>query len=192
MRLYSLLTLFTGLFMTTLHVAPAFAATEKAIFAGGCFWCIEAELQELEGVISVVSGYTGGTTKNATYQAMGDHREAVEVVFDPAKIPYEKLLESFWDNIDPTDDGGQFYDRGSHYHTAIFYANEQQKTLAEASKMARQKRLKDPIVTPILPATAFYPAEDHHQDFYQTNPEHYNRYKTGSGRKETLKKIWKE
>ncbi len=192
MRLTSLFTLITGLFMTTLAANPAAAGTEKAVFAGGCFWCMEAELQELEGVASVTSGYTGGTTKNATYQSMGDHREAVEVVFDPAKISYEKLLESFWDNIDPTDAGGQFYDRGSHYHTAIFYANDVQKKLAEASKIDRQKRLEDPIVTEILPATVFYVAEANHQDFYKTNPDHYNSYKKGSGRKEKLKKLWKK
>lgn len=174
--------------MTT--ATTAHAADEKAIFAGGCFWCMESDLQELPGVKAVTSGYTGGSKTNPTYQDLGDHAEAVEVIYDPAIISYEKLLESYWDNIDPTDAGGQFFDRGSHYRTAIFVANDTQRTAAEASKQARQKKLEKPIVTTIEAATTFYPAEDYHQDYYKTNPVHYNAYKTGSRRKETLKQIW--
>lgn len=177
--------------VAAMSATSASAATEKAIFAGGCFWCMEAELQELEGVITVTSGYTGGETPNPTYDNMHAHIEAVQVEFDPSRISYEKLLESYWDNIDPTDAGGQFYDRGSHYRTAIFVANDAQRAAAEASKKTRQARLDKPIVTTIENAMPFYPAEAYHQDYYQKNPAHYNAYKQGSQRKETLKKIWK-
>ncbi|NBX73458.1 MAG: peptide-methionine (S)-S-oxide reductase [Alphaproteobacteria bacterium] len=181
--------------MPTSH---AHAATEKAIFAGGCFWCIEAELEKLPGVLGVVSGYTGGREENPTYDQVSSkktsHIEAVEVTFDPAQIPYARLLEAFWDNIDPTDDGGQFYDRGQQYTTAIFYMNEAQKNLAENSKAAKEEKIfrlwGKKIATAIRPATTFYAAEDYHQNYYQTNPTHYNAYKTGSGREEKLKKIW--
>lgn len=165
-----------------------------AIFAGGCFWCMESELQELDGVYSVTSGYTGGHVDNPTYEATGTgntgHAEAVEVIYDPAKISYEKLLDAFWSNIDPTDAGGQFYDRGSQYRTGIFYMNDEQKQLAEASKTEKEKQLGQPIVTEITKASTFYPAEAYHQDYYKTNPTHYNAYKTGSRRKETLQEIW--
>ncbi|MCI5050103.1 MAG: peptide-methionine (S)-S-oxide reductase MsrA [Rickettsiales bacterium] len=167
----------------------------RAIFAGGCFWCIEAELQELNGINSVTSGYTDGHVKNPTYQAVGTgksgHTEAVEVLYDESKISYERLLEVFWDNIDPTDAGGQFYDRGSQYRTGIYYVNETQRELAEESKAKRQAVLDKPIVTEIKAATIFYPAEEYHQDYYKKKPTHYNSYKKGSRRKETLDAIWK-
>lgn len=170
------------------------AADESAIFAGGCFWCIEAELQELDGVKSVTSGYTGGENPHPTYEQVSSgttgHYEAVEVRYDPSVISYDTLLDAFWSNIDPTDAGGQMFDRGSHYRTAIFYQNDTQKHKAESSREAAGQKLGAPIATAILPASAFYAAEDKHQDFYQTNPDHYNAYKTGSRRKETLRRVW--
>ncbi len=171
--------------------APAIA---EAIFAGGCFWCIEAELDELEGVESAISGYIGGEADTPSYEEVTTgntgHAEAVLVRYHAEKITYEQLLEIFWSNIDPTDAGGQFYDRGSQYRTAIFYLNDEQKRLAEASKAEKTKMLGKPIVTEIVPASTFYPAEDYHQNYYQKNPLRYNAYKLGSGRKTTLEKIW--
>lgn len=166
----------------------------RAIFAGGCFWCIEAELQELKGVQSVISGYTGGQTENPTYEQINTgktgHAEAVEVLYDPSQISYEQLLEVFWSNIDPTDAGGQFHDRGSQYRTEIFYLNEAQKQAAEHSKEKYNALLSKPIATAITPASVFYPAEEYHQDYYQTNPLRYNAYKYGSGRAQTLERVW--
>lgn len=168
--------------------------TEKAFFAGGCFWCTEAEFEGTDGVMSVTSGYTGGQTKNPTYEQIGTgktgHAEAIEVVYDPAKVTYEKLLDIYWSNIDPTDAGGQFYDRGSQYRTEIFYTSDTQKKLAENSKAAKEKKLGKPIMTAITQASEFYPAEEYHQDYYKKNPIHYNAYKKGSGRESKLKDIW--
>ncbi|MBY9065863.1 peptide-methionine (S)-S-oxide reductase MsrA [Hyphomonas sp. WL0036] len=168
----------------------AAAHEEVAIFAGGCFWCIEAELEEVPGVRTVISGYTGGTTPDPTYKRMGDHAEAVEVIYDPAKVTYPQLLEVFWSNIDPTDEGGQFYDRGSQYRTAIYVLDETQANAARASLEANAKRLKQPIATAVLPATEFYPAEDYHQDYYLKEPGRYEAYKKASGREKTLKEVW--
>lgn len=167
------------------------AHEQTAIFAGGCFWCIESELQEVPGVRSVLSGYTGGTTPDPDYQNIGDHAEAVEVVYDPAIVPYEKLLRVFWSNIDPTDEGGQFYDRGSQYRTAIFVNDDAQRAAALTSLAEREAKLGQKIVTPVLAATEFYPAEEYHQDYYLTQPERYDAYKTGSRREETLDRVWK-
>ncbi len=161
-----------------------------AVFAGGCFWCIEAELEEVPGVRTVVSGYTGGTTPDPTYQRMGDHAEAVEVIYDPAVVTYDQLLEVFWSNIDPTDEGGQFYDRGSQYRTAIYVLDGAQAAAARASLEANAKRLKQPIATAVIPASEFYPAEEYHQDYYLKEPDRYEAYKKGSRREETLKKVW--
>ncbi len=161
-----------------------------AVFAGGCFWCIEAELEEVPGVRTVVSGYTGGTTPDPTYQRMGDHAEAVEVIYDPAEVTYDQLLEVFWSNIDPTDEGGQFYDRGSQYRTAIYVLDDAQATAARASLEANAKRLSQPIATAVLPASEFYPAEEYHQDYYLKEPDRYEAYKKGSRREETLKEVW--
>lgn len=169
---------------------PLAEGEESAIFAGGCFWCIEAELEAVAGVVRVVSGYTGGTTPDPVYSAMGDHAEAVEVIFDPAIVAYQDLLDVFWSNIDPFDAGGQFYDRGSQYRTAIFVRDQAQEMAARASLAANAQRLGRPIVTAVLPATAFYPAEAYHQDYYLTQPEHYEAYKKASGRERTLKEIW--
>lgn len=163
---------------------------QVAIFAGGCFWCIEAEMQELPGVRSVISGYTGGTLPDPTYENIGDHAEAIEVIFDPAQVSYERLLRVFWSNIDPTDEGGQFFDRGRQYRTAIFVLDETQAALALASRDANAARLDQPVVTAILPAGAFYPAEDYHQDYYLTQPERYQAYKKGSQREQTLRRVW--
>lgn len=169
---------------------------EKAVFAGGCFWCVESALEKVPGVIKVLSGYTGGVKANPTYEEVsgGDsgHVEAIEITYDPEKVSYETLLDAFWREIDPTDNGGQFADRGSQYKTAIFYMNETQKKTAEASKQKLQTsgHFDTPIVTPILPATPFYPAEEHHQNYSKKNPGHYKMYRYGSGREPFLKRFW--
>jgi peptide methionine sulfoxide reductase msrA/msrB len=169
---------------------------KTAIFAGGCFWCMEKPFEQLEGVASVTSGYTGGTSTNPTYQSYsaGGHVEAVEIVYDPAKISYDTLLDVYWHQVNPTDPGGQFVDRGRQYTTAIFYLDEDQKREAEASKTALDKRgvYDKPIVTPILPARPFYRAEDYHQDYYKKNPIRYKYYRHGSGRDQYLDSIWGE
>lgn len=169
---------------------------ELATFAGGCFWCMVKPFDEQPGIIKVVSGYTGGTTENRTYEEVCSnttgHVEAVQITYDPKVFPYEQLLEIYWQQIDPTDTEGQFVDRGHSYQTAIFYENEQQHKLAEESKLAleRSNRFKRPIVTPILPAKQFYPAEDYHQYFYKSNPQRYSGYRTGSGRDAFLQQHW--
>lgn len=168
----------------------------KATFAGGCFWCMVTPFEELPGIVSIVSGYTGGHKPNPTYEEVCSettgHVEAVQITFNPDIFPYEKLLELFWQQIDPTDAGGQFYDRGSSYQTAIFYHSEEQREKAEASKQALERscRFDKPIVTPILPAGPFYEAEDYHQDYHKKNPGHYKRYRKGSGRDDFLEKHW--
>ena len=168
--------------------------TERAVFAGGCFWCMQPVFEHTPGVISVTSGYTGGHVKNPTYEQVSSgttgHMEANEVVFDPARVSYQQLLDLFWHNIDPTDEGGQFYDRGSQYHTALFYVNDEQKKAAEASKKAMETKLGKPIKTQVLPASEFYPAEDYHQHFYKKNPTRFYSYEKGSGREEKLHDIW--
>ncbi len=169
---------------------------EKAVFAGGCFWCMEPPFESLDGVKEVVSGYTGGHKEDPTYEEVSTgvtgHAEAVMVIYDPAKVSYEKLLEVFWQNIDPTDPGGQFVDRGSQYRTAVFYLTERQKALALKSReeLAKSGRFKKPIVTEILPASRFYPAEGYHQDYYMKNPERYKYYSSGSGRDRFLEMVW--
>ncbi|WP_438444459.1 peptide-methionine (S)-S-oxide reductase MsrA [Gorillibacterium sp. sgz5001074] len=171
---------------------------EKATFAGGCFWCMVKPFDEQPGIVSVVSGYTGGHVPHPTYeQVCSDktgHYEAVQITFDPSVYPYEELVELFWRLIDPTDPGGQFADRGSSYRTAIFVHSEDQRRTAEASKqrLAESGIFSKPIATPILPAAPFYPAEDYHQHYYKTNPVRYQAYYTGSGRKQFLKTAWKD
>lgn len=171
---------------------------EVAVFAGGCFWCMVTPFDRMEGVREVVSGYTGGTLENPSYEDVtsgtSGHLEAVSIRFDPSKISYEKLLEIFWKQIDPTDAGGQFVDRGTQYRTAIFYQNETQKRLAERSReeLARSGRFDRPIVTEILPAARFYPAEDYHQDYYKKNAQRYKYYRHFSGRDLFLGKTWGE
>ncbi|WP_149093505.1 peptide-methionine (S)-S-oxide reductase MsrA [Paenibacillus terrae] len=169
---------------------------EKATFAGGCFWCMVSPFEELPGILKVRSGYTGGHTENPTYEEVCSettgHVEAVQITFDPQVFPYEKLLELFWQQIDPTDEGGQFHDRGSSYQTAIFYHNEEQRIKAEASKKAlgESGRFDKSIATPILPAATFYKAEEYHQDYHKKNPAHYKRYRKGSGREDFIEQNW--
>jgi len=169
---------------------------ETATFAGGCFWCMEADFKKVEGVITVVSGYTGGHTVNPTYGEVchGDtgHVEAVQVHYDPKKVSYEKLLDIFWRHVDPTDARGQFVDRGTQYRTAVFYHNDRQRELAEVSKQSldRSGKFDSPIVTDILPLTTFYPAEDYHQDYHKKDPMQYRQYRLGSGRDRFIQKIW--
>lgn len=169
------------------------AEPKRAVFAGGCFWCMEAEFEATPGVLSVVSGYTGGQVENPRYADVGTgntgHAEAVEVVYDPDMVSYQQLLSVYWSNIDPADAGGQFADRGSQYRTEIFVADEEERTLAEASRQAKEARLHAPVATRISPAGAFYPAEDYHQDYARNNPVHYNAYKYGSGRVKRLKEL---
>ena len=170
--------------------------TAKATFAGGCFWCMEPPYDKLPGVISTTSGYMGGKKRSPTYEEVSTgttgHTEVVQVVYDPAKVSYEKLLEVFWRNIDPTVRDQQFCDVGSQYRTAIFYHDEEQKRLAEASKAAleKSKPFKAPIVTPVQAAGEFWPAEDYHQDYYKKNPVRYKYYRTGCGRDDRLKQLW--
>lgn len=174
----------------------AMAAEKKAIFGGGCFWCMEPPFEQLSGVIDVQAGYSGGTAEDARYDLVSrgktDHFEAVEVVYDPERISYGELVETFWRQIDPTDAGGQFADRGGHYQTAIFYATEEEKAVAEASKKRLQESgiFERKIVTAILPAKPFYPAEEYHQDYYKKNYAHYTAYKAGSGRKDFIETVW--
>ena len=166
----------------------------KATFAGGCFWCMEPPYDELEGVISTISGYIGGTTKNPTYEQVSagttGHTEAVEITYDPRKISYEKLLEVFWRNIDPLTANAQFCDSGSQYRSGVFYHDQTQKTLAEASKKRVQSLFKQPIVTEIVAVSEFYPAEEYHQDYYKKNPIRYNFYRYGCGRDKRLQELW--
>ena len=170
--------------------------TAKATFAGGCFWCMEPPYDKLPGVLSTTSGYMGGKKRSPTYEEVSTgttgHTEVVQVVYDPAKVSYEKLLEVFWRNIDPTVRDQQFCDVGSQYRTAIFYHDEEQKRLAEASKAAleKSKPFKAPIVTPVQAAGEFWPAEDYHQDYYKKNPVRYKYYRTGCGRDDRLKQLW--
>ncbi|MDP1427206.1 peptide-methionine (S)-S-oxide reductase MsrA [Priestia megaterium] len=170
---------------------------EIATFAGGCFWCMVSPFDELPGIISIVSGYTGGHKEHPTYEEVCSdktgHYEAVQIQFDPNIFPYEKLLNLFWQQIDPTDPNGQFNDRGESYRTAIFYHNQKQKELAELSKteLEESKKFSKPIVTEILPTKPFYPAEEKHQNYYKKNSLHYQLYKEGSGRASFIKKNWK-
>jgi methionine-S-sulfoxide reductase len=169
---------------------------EKATFAGGCFWCMEPPFEKLKGVDTVISGYTGGRIENPTYEEVSlgrtGHAEAVEIHYDPAQITYAVLLDVFWHNIDPTTRDRQFVDTGSQYRTAIFYHNEEQKRLAEESKkkLDASGRFGKPIVTEIVPAGKFYPAEEYHQDYYKKNAVRYKFYRFNSGRDQYLEKIW--
>ena len=168
----------------------------KATFAGGCFWCMEEAYDKVPGVISTTSGYMGGHVKNPTYQQVSGsqtgHAEVVQVVYDPGKVSYEKLVEVFWRNIDPTQKNAQFCDYGSQYRSAIFYDGDEQKRIAEASLAAlkKNKPFKDEIVTEITRATEFWPAESYHQNYHDTNPVRYKWYKSGCGREARLREIW--
>jgi peptide-methionine (S)-S-oxide reductase len=169
---------------------------QKATFAAGCFWCAEEVFEKVPGVVSAVAGYIGGNTKNPTYEQVSSgttgHTEAVQVTFDPSKVSYEKLLDTFWVNHDPTVTDRQFCDRGSQYRPAIFVYNDEQKRLAEASKAKweKLKPFKQPILTPVVQAGEFWPAEEYHQDYYKKNPVRYKFYVTGCGRYDRLDQLW--
>ena len=172
------------------------APTKTAIFAGGCFWCIQPAFDKAKGVTKTVVGYSGGTEPNPTYELVTsektNYRESIEVTYDPAKISYEQLLDIYWKQIDPTQADGQFTDIGPSYRAAIFYGSDEDKKIAEVSKqkLAQSGKFKKSIVTEILPAMRFYPAEDYHQKYYQQNPEHFEAFEHGSGRVSFQKKTW--
>ena len=174
------------------------SSQQVATFAGGCFWCVEAPFEDLDGVISVISGYSGGKEKNPTYGEVAggktSHRESVQVTFNPEVISYAELVDIFWQTYDPTDVGGSFFDRGTQYESAIFFHNDQQKKVAEESKklLDQSKRFPKPVATPILKFTNFYPAEDYHQDYYKKSPQEYYAYRRGSGRDAFIQKHWPE
>lgn len=179
-----------------LRAQTAPAAQETAVFAGGCFWCVEEAFEKVPGVVSAVSGYIGGTVANPTYEQVASkatgHAEAVEVTYDPSKVSYEQLVDWFWRNIDPFDEAGQFCDKGSPYRSGIHYRGDAQKKVAESSKAALEAsgRFRQKIVTEIVPAGTFYPAEDYHQDYYKKNPNRYQYYKFACRRADRLEQIW--
>ena len=176
--------------------AVADATLGKAYFAGGCFWCMEEAFENVEGVLSVTSGYMGGTVANPSYEEVSaggtGHAESVEVVYDPARVSYQKLLEAFWRNVDPITPNAQFCDHGSQYRSAIFFQTDEEKRASDISKQAieQSKRFKEPIVTQIVMASQFYPAEEYHQDFYKKNPVRYKFYKYNCGRTKRLGELW--
>jgi len=176
--------------------AAAEATIGKAYFAGGCFWCMEEAFEKVEGVLSATSGYMGGTVANPSYEDVSSgrtgHAESVEVVYDPAKVSYQKLLEAFWRNVDPITPNAQFCDHGSQYRSAIFYQTDEEKRASDTSKQAieQSKRFTEPIVTQIVMASHFYSAEEYHQDFYKKNPVRYKFYKYSCGRAQRLEELW--
>ncbi len=192
--------------LAVLTVPAQAAKTETAIFAGGCFWCVEADFDHVPGVTETISGFTGGHVDNPTYRQVSHggtgHKEAVKITFDPAVVSYEKLLDVYWHSVDPTDPGGQFCDRGESYQTAIFVNSEEQRRLAEASKEAAEKELGQSVVTPILDAGPFWPAEAYHQNYYQSQDrtltrfgyvkksDAYNGYREGCGRDARVEAVW--
>jgi peptide-methionine (S)-S-oxide reductase len=177
-------------------LAAAGATSGKAYFAGGCFWCMEEVFEKVEGVLSATSGYMGGTVSNPTYEEVSagrtGHAESVEVVYDPAKVSYPKLLDAFWRNVDPITPNAQFCDHGNQYRSAIFFQTEDEKRASDSSKQVieQSRRFKEPIVTQIVMAPQFYPAEEYHQDFYKKNPIRYKLYKYNCGRAQRLKELW--
>ncbi|NEX92465.1 peptide-methionine (S)-S-oxide reductase MsrA [Caulobacter sp. 17J65-9] len=175
------------------RAAPA-PATQTAVFAGGCFWCTEADFEKIPGVVSAVAGYTGGSEPRPTYEQVSSERtghvEAVKVTFDPNRVSYRALVDKFWRTIDPTDAGGQFCDRGPSYHTAVFVSGPDQRREAEASRAVAATQVKGKFVTPVRDATTFWPAEAYHQDFYKKNPLRYRTYREGCGRDARLKAVW--
>ena len=185
----------TIMLMLCMSAGGAMAAEYKsAVFAGGCFWCLEGPFDALPGVIETESGYTGGTIVNPTYEQVSSgttgHIEAMRVVYDPQKVTYEQLLAVFWRNIDPTDGGGQFCDRGPQYRSAIFYADAEEEAVARSEKTRLEESMDMTIATEILPRTEFYAAEEYHQDYYRKNPLRYHFYRQGCGRDQRLKQIW--
>jgi peptide-methionine (S)-S-oxide reductase len=167
-----------------------------ATFAGGCFWCVESDFDQIPGVVRTVSGYTGGTVPNPTYEQVSaggtGHREAVQITYDPSQVSYAELLTAFWHSVDPTDAGGQFCDRGESYQTAIFVSDNEQRRLAETSKRAAEESLGTIIVTPIESAGPFFPAEEYHQDFYNKRPLRYRYYRLACGRNRRVEEVWGE
>jgi peptide-methionine (S)-S-oxide reductase len=192
------ITAIMGMSVILIAITTVMAATnlEKATFAGGCFWCMEHPFDEVPGVVSVTSGYTGGQKKNPTYAEVSaggtGHAESVQIVYDPTRVSYEKLLNIFWHNIDPTSKDRQFCDAGHQYRGAIFYHNEEQRRLALQSKslLEKNKTFKEPVVTEIVKTTEFYPAEDYHQHYYKKNPIRYKFYRYRCGRDQRLKELW--
>jgi len=199
------MTIAVALFMAYVLIAPLAVHAQdgdqtptvaKATFAGGCFWCMEPPFDKLEGVISTISGYSGGNVPNPTYKQVSSggtgHAEVIQIEYDPGKISYQELLEVFWRNVDPVDGGGQFCDRGDQYRTAIFYHDEEQRRLAEQSGETsdRSGKLPGAVVTEIVPFTAFYAAEEYHQDYYLKNPVRYKYYRTACGRDRRLNQLW--
>lgn len=191
----------TAAAVAALFLAPAAAQNndddlKEAIFAGGCFWCVEADFDKVPGVVETISGYTGGHVEDPSYEQVSSggtgHYEAVKIVYDPDKVSYEDLLYSFWRSVDPTDAGGQFCDRGNSYRTAIFAVNDRQMKLAKESKTELQKSnvLEAEIVTPVMEASPFYKAEKYHQNYYKKNPVQYNYYRWRCGRDDRLKELW--
>jgi peptide-methionine (S)-S-oxide reductase len=195
LRLLAGLVLVAAASAAAAQVTPA-AGRQTAIFAGGCFWCMEHPFDEIDGVLSVTSGYTGGAKAKPTYEEVSSgttgHAEAVEVVYDPAKASYQKLVDVFWHNIDPLAANAQFCDHGTQYRSAIFYQGEEQKRIAEASKEALTKsgRFDKPIATQIVAASTFWPAEGYHQHYYKTNPVRYKFYRLNCGRDQRLEQLW--
>ena len=190
--LRKIITIFILVFMTSTN---SFAENKTAIFAGGCFWCMQPVFDSEDGVSSTIVGFSGGDYANPTYDDLHTkdtgHYEAIQVTYDPAKVEYSELLKIYWANIDPFDKDGQFADKGHEYHTVIFYADDEQKSAAEKSKTDVSKKFDGKeVATQILPAKTFYPAEEYHQKFYQKNSDYYNSYKHGSGRFDGLKEIW--
>lgn len=178
--------------VTTPAIDPAVADT--ATFAGGCFWCMEPPFDDIAGVAATISGYAGGEVANPTYEAVSsgetDHTETVQVIYDSTQVGYERLLQTYWRNVDPLDDAGQFCDRGAQYRPVIFVHDAGQRRLAEASKERIAERFDEPIVVPVEPLDAFYPAEDYHQNFYEKNPTRYKTYREGCGRDARLETLW--
>jgi peptide-methionine (S)-S-oxide reductase len=178
--------------------ATANATSGKAYFAGGCFWCMEEAFEKVEGVLSATSGYMGGTVANPSYEEVSagrtGHAESVEVIYDPAKVSYQKLLEAFWHNVDPITPNAQFCDHGSQYRSAIFFQTDEEKRASDTSKQAieQSRRFKEPIVTQIVMASQFYPAEEYHQDYYKKNPVRYKFYKYNCGRAQRLDALWEK
>jgi peptide-methionine (S)-S-oxide reductase len=187
---------FGGVAVWSANVPVEAAAPAKAYFAGGCFWCMEEVFEKVDGVVAVVSGYMGGTVANPTYEQVSagqtGHAESVEVSYDPAKVSYQKLLEAFWQNVDPVTPNAQFCDHGSQYRSVVFYGTDEEKRLSEESKdvIEQSKRFSEPIATQLVKASTFYPAEEYHQDFYKKNPIRYKYYKFSCGRAQRLEALW--
>jgi methionine-S-sulfoxide reductase len=189
---------FTAALCGSLSAQNSASPTKTAVFAGGCFWCIQPAFDKAPGVIKTVVGYCGGTEPNPTYELVGSektkYRESIEITYNPAKISYDQLLDIYWKQIDPTQSDGQFTDIGPSYRAAIFYGSDEEKRIAEESKqtLAASGKFKKPIATEILPAMKFWPAEDYHQKYYQQNPEHFEAFEHGSGRTSFQKKNWSD